>query len=750
VTTNARVAESGAAPALPSTTDVQPRAARSNAPKPRAVNASKSTGSKPAVLLCGNPNVGKTTLFNALTGESARVGNYPGITVERRAAQLKLETLEAELVDAPGTYSLSARSPEEQVAIAAALGLGGNPKPDLVVVVLDAGQLTRNLYLALQLAEFRLPLVLVLTMLDEVGDRQPLPERVGALFGVDCVGINPKRGDGVPNLRAAIERALNQRRLSDVPIAYSSQVHALRDRIASKLPDAWRQNVEHDRALSLWALLSISDDDELEVDQSLRAVCLEQRSEAEALGIDLDLEVVGARYQFIERELQGCYETAAAAPAGPGWTERLDRVLLHPVWGLAFFVLVMLCLFQSLFSWADPAIGWIENAVTWAEQGLTAKFPPSLLRDLVVQGIVGGVGNVIVFLPQIVLLFLLVGLLEDSGYMARIAYLMDRVLRGSGLQGKAFVPMLSGLACAVPAILSTRTMERRRDRILTMLVVPLMTCSARLPVYALLIGALFPPSKVFGLVPIQGLLMVAMYLFSTLIALLAAWVLGRTLVRGHRVPLLLELPRYRWPNLRTTLRMITQRTREFLVEAGTVILALTIGMWILLSFPKPEATSDAGSAPTAQLTSSEHAPPPSIEHTYGGRLGRALEPVVRPLGFDWKLAVGVIGAFSAREVFISTLGLVFGLDDTSDEALPLRDRMRAETRPDGSPAYPPLVGLSLMVFFALACQCMSTLGVVYRETRSVRWPLLLFAYMTTLAYAASFIVYQGGRLLGLG
>jgi len=370
---------------------------------------------------------------------------------------------------------------------------------------------------------------------------------------------------------------------------------------------------------------------------------------------------------------------------------------------------------------------------------------------LLTSGIIDGVGNVLVFLPQILLLFLFIGLLEDSGYMARVAYLMDRALRAVGLHGRAFVPMMSGFACAVPAIMATRTMERRRDRLLTMLVVPLMSCSARLPVYTLIIGALFPPSTVFGLLPVQGLLMVSIYLFSTVIALVAAAVLGRTLVRGRSVPLILELPPYRFPGLRSVLTMMWQRAGSFLREAGTVILGFTIVMWLLLSFPKLDHPAEgpvAGAAPTLDEGAAAGIAAQQLEQSFGGRLGKTLEPVIEPLGFDWKIGVGIVGAFAAREVFVSTLGLVYGLGEVGDDDAPLRDRMRAETRSDGLPVYTPLVGLSLMVFFALACQCMSTLAVVRRETQSWRWPIFLFGYMTALAWVASFVVYQGGRLLG--
>lgn len=710
------------------------------------------------VVLLGNPNVGKTTLFNVLTGQNERVGNYPGVTVERRVGQLRASGLDIDVVDVPGAYSLSARSMEEQVALCAALGLQGNPRPNLAIVVVDAGQLVRNLYLALQLVEFQVPVLLALTMMDEVADNPPNLEAVGAIFGVQCLAVNPRQNQGVDALTRSVVERLQVQRLGDAPVAYPLATRRDLDQVASALPSAWRRNVEHDRAMAAWALLSCADDDELEVPDGIRQACSLVRTAAEATGRDLELELIGARYGYIESQLRGVYSSSKPPVPKVDWTERFDSVLLHPVYGFALFLGIMLFIFQSLFSWTDPAISLIEQGVTAAQELLRQSVAPSFLTNLCIEGILGGVGNVIVFLPQILLLFFLIGLLEDSGYMARIAYLMDRVLRGVGLHGRAFVPMLSGLACAVPAVMATRTMERRRDRLLTMMVVPLMTCSARLPVYALVIGTLFPPTEVFGLVPVQGLLMVGMYVFSTVTTLLAAWLLGRTLVKGRHVPLLLELPRYRMPSWPNTIRSMWHRTREFLTEAGTVILGFTAVMWLLLSYPAAPAAPDLeGAQPSATVEVAPGEPTEpgiapryeptrsAIEFSYGGQLGHALEPVMAPLGFDWKLTVGIIGAFSAREVFVSTLALVYGLDAADEESAPLRERLRAETRADGKPAYTPLVGLSLLVFFALACQCMSTLAVVKRETQSWRWPIVMFTYMTALAYLASLLVYQGGR-----
>jgi len=716
------------------------------------------------VLLIGNPNTGKTTLFNRLTGQNARIGNYPGITVERRSGDLKIQRASgaprlAEVVDVPGAYSLSARSAEEQIALSALLGASENPRPDLCVVVVDAGQLARNLYLVVQLLEFDVKVVVALNMIDEVRENPPSESELARFLGVPCVATDARHGKGVSELLRAIDAALDAPARTAMRVRYPAALEDDLGRVAAALPAEWADNPERARALSLWALTSIEPDDELQgIPPALREQCLKVRAAAAAR--DLDQEVIATRYALIDREIPKLSPRLAKHPAKRKASERVDRVLLHPVFGFAIFVALMLIMFQSLFSWSDPAIRLIELCTSSVASFAEAHLPASLLRDLFTKGIIGGVGNVIVFLPQILLLFFCIGMLEDSGYMARVAFLMDRIMKALGLHGRAFVPMLSGFACAVPAILATRTMERQRDRLLTMLVVPLMTCSARLPVYTLIIGALFPPSRVFGWLPVQGLLMIAMYLFSTFITLIAAGVLGRTAVKGRRIPLILELPPYRLPSLTGTLRMMWQRAAMFLKEAGSGILIFTVLLWALLSFPRPATVDEPPPAAavihqqSANSTESS-APKPApaaaasaIEQSYGGRLGKAIEPVLRPLGFDWKIGVGLIGAFAAREVFVSTLGLVYGIGDADEDTSPLRDKIRAERAAGGGRAYSPLMGLSLMVFFALSCQCMSTLMVVYRETKTARWPLFMFGYMTTLAYVASFLVYQGGRLLG--
>jgi ferrous iron transport protein B len=721
---------------------------------------------RPQIVLAGNPNVGKTTLFNALTGLSAKVSNYPGITVDRRRGTMELGGATADVHDIPGTYSLHARSAEEAIAFDAIVGLGGAPVPDVVVLCIDATQVARSAYLLLQCQELGARCVVALTMIDEAKGATPDPRALGALLGCEVVGVTARTRAGISDLIAAIGRALRPRVTDPGGPASEPERPARRAiwrwtpepplaaaiaAVRTALPPAWTAGAPGaEDALALWALTCIeprtgaSDDDELDVPDALRAAAL-----AASAGLDLDRPIL-ARWAWLDREIPPLLRR----PPDRSRTERIDRILLHRVWGFGVFAAVMTVVFMSLFAWSAPVIDAIDGGFKALGEALRGALGAGVFTDFVVDGVIGGVGAVLVFLPQILLLFLFLGFLEDCGYLARIAYLMDRIMRSMNLHGRAFVPMLSGFACAIPAIMATRTMERRRDRILTMMVVPLMTCSARLPVYTLVIGALISGSALTG-----GLLMVGMYLFSVLASLAAAWTLSRTVppLRAKRLPFLIELPPYRWPRIPDVLRMMWSKSSMFLREAGTVILACSIALWALLAFPRelPAGAPDyaaliaaaTGAEDKQALENAQKAE--LLAHSYGGRLGRALEPAIAPLGFDWKIGVGIVGAFAAREVFVSTLGIVYSVGGDADEGSePLRKALREEQRPDGSPAYTPLVGLALMIFFALACQCMSTLAVVRRETRSWRWPAFLFGYMTSLAWIVAFLVYQGGRLLG--
>ncbi len=691
------------------------------------------------VAIAGNPNTGKTSLFNRLTGANARVGNYAGVTVEREEATWRLPGVDVELVDIPGTYSLAARSGEEQVAVRAIFGLDGSPRPQLVVLVVDSTQLVRNLYLALQLAEAELPFVIALNLADVARKAgvQPDASRVSAAFGVPVVLVSAQTGEGIAALGAAVVEALENPPKPRVTLAYPA---ALEADLGGLIPYAEAARPGEARALSLWSILSVEEGDELlGVPVAVRTVVGAIRARAAAAGRDPDLEIVGTRYRYLEAQDFG----AAAPQAGISFSERVDGVVLHPLSGAALFLVVMTLMFQALFAWSAPAVALVESAFSAVGAGLVAVLPAGVFTDLVVDGVVAGVGSVVVFLPQILLLFCFIGFLEDCGYMARVAFLVDRMMKSVGLHGRAFVPMLSGYACAVPAIMATRTLERRRDRLLTMMVVPLMSCSARLPVYTLVVATVFADdSRVLGL-STRAVSMVGMYLFSTGMALVAAGVLGRTLLRGPQIPLLLELPPYRMPRLPTVLRQMWLRARAFLTEAGTTILVATVILWGLLYFPRHEA--EIVDVPVA----AEVAASAQLEHSYGGRLGQLIEPVIRPLGFDWKIGVGLVGSFAAREVFVSTMGVMYGIGGEADEtSTSLKDRMKGETRADGTPLWTPLTGVSLMVFFALSAQCLSTIAVVRRESRSWAWAAFLFTYMTVLAWVASLVVYTGGIWLG--
>ncbi len=697
----------------------------------------------PLVAIAGNPNTGKTTLFNALTGARAKVGNYPGVTVERRSGTVTTTRGPIELVDIPGSYSIIARTGEEQIAFSALAGLGG-PRPDAVVVCVDATHAARGAYLALQVQELGLRVVIALTLIDEAGAAAPDARALAAELGCEVVPLVARHGVGIAELIAAIERAL----AAGPAVAIqrwqpSPALAAALAPVRAALPETWPGG----DAIALWALQSLDTDDELrDIPEAVRRVV-----GASALpGPAIDDEVIAARWRWLDAHVAPLVKR----PPDRSGTLRVDRVLLHRFAGFAIFVAIMVVVFMALFSWTAPAIDGIDDGFSWLRATVHDALPDGIVGDFIADGVIAGVGSVLVFLPQILLLFLFIGLLEDCGYMARVAFLMDRVMKAMNLHGKAFVPMLSGYACAVPAILATRTMERQRDRLLTMLVVPLMTCSARLPIYTLIIGALFAGSGWT-----QSLLMVGMYGFSVATALVAAFVLSRTIkpLRAKRLPFVIELPPYRLPSVRDVLRQMWDRTSMFLREAGTVILGCTIALWALLYFPRelPQGSPDydamIAQAPGAELKQElGNAKAGAIlRNSYGGRLGRAIEPAIAPLGFDWKIGIGIVGAFAAREVFISTMGVVYSVGEDADEDNPrLRSAMTQEKRADGTAVYTPLVGLSLMIFFALACQCMSTLAVVKRETGGYRWPLFLFTYMTILAWVVSFTVYQGGRLLG--
>ena len=690
------------------------------------------------VLVAGNPNSGKSTIFNALTGARAHVANYPGVTIDRVSASLAGGGGRAiELVDLPGTYSLSARSREEQIAVDALLGRG-LPAPQAVVVVVDAAALGRALFLAIEVMATGVPVVIALNMSDEAARDGIVIDtaRLEAMTGAEVVRTVATRSEGIASLRDAIARAADKAPsdalLLERPAALQADIAELE---AAILAARVLERPGAARAWATWLLLSLDDsgaDDLAGIPPALRALTLAIRQRAAAAGRNVDLEIISSSYQRVDTIVD---EVVRRRPdERRRRTDRIDSVLTHGLYGGVVFALVMLVVFQALFTWSEPAIALIESMVAGVQDVVASALPAGPLTDLLVNGIIAGVGNVVVFVPQIGLLFLFIGLLEDSGYLARVAFVIDRLMRSVGLNGRAFVPMLSGFSCAVPAVMATRTIESRADRLLTMLVLPLMSCSARLPVYVLVTATVFAPGARLGVLSAGAVLLFAMYMLSVVAALTAAAVLRRTVLKGPGATLVLELPPYRLPAPRVLAFNVWQRVRAFLIGAGTVILALTIILWALLSYPRASAAA-AGD---------------QLRQSFAGRLGHAIEPAIEPLGFDWRIGVGIIGAFAAREVFVSTLAIVFDIESAEGDDEPLREALRAATWPDGRRLMTPLAGVSLMVFFVLACQCMSTIAVVRRESGTWRWPIFMLAYMTVLAYGASLAVYQIGSRLGLG
>ena len=638
------------------------------------------------IAITGNPNTGKTSLFNALTGLRQKVANYPGVTVETKEGQWQIApALSPErVIDLPGLYSLEATSLDEEIARDVLLGRAQKIRqPDVVVITVDATNLNRNLYLATQLIETGIPVVVALTMFD-LAERSGLRidvRKLSAALGVQVVPVIAKRRSGIADLGRAVMNAATA-----FPRGNSEFV---------------RQNWSSVRAGSWQELLT-------------------------------------ARYRWIETVVAEAVETVHSKQ--PNLSERIDGVVTHKFLGPLILFLVMLLIFQTIFSWANLPMNLIDHVFSAFGSLLRVYLPAGLLTDLLVDGVIAGVGGVLVFLPQILLLLFFNTLLEDTGYMARAAFLMDRLMRAVGLSGKAFVPLLSSFACAVPGIMATRTIENARDRVATIMIAPFMSCSARLPVYTLMIAAFFSGQTVFGVMSLGAVIILGMYLLGIAVAIVVGWILKHTVLKGPSLPFAMELPPYRMPNLSNVAHTLLARVGAFLRQAGTVILAISILMWFLVSFPRSQASNGTNDSAI------------QVENSYAGRAGHHIEPLIAPLGFDWKIGIGLISSFAARETVISTLSIIYnvGADSTATQSTSLVAAIRNAKRADGSRVWTPLVALSLMVFFVLACQCMSTVAIVRRETNSWSWPLFMVGYMLVLAYVASFITYQGGRLLGLG
>jgi len=747
------------------------------AEKPRTEQSQAGSRHSCYVAVTGNPNCGKTTLFNALTGLRAKVGNYAGVTVERKEGKLlgAPAGTEIRVLDLPGTYSLSPNSLDEQISRDVLMNrLPELPRPDLIVVVVDASNLQRNLYYATQVVELGHPTIIALNMVDvaENNGRAINEKKLAEALGVPVVPVVANTGKGVPVLREKIV-SLARGKVETKPELFCQlpglfRIEALN--LAELLAATFS---ERKLQATAEALLILTNERALASSQShypqkVQDAVAAARKRLEAHGVDWRGAPIEWRYARVA-EIQQAVTTELVPPSETA-SDKLDRVFTHKIWGTVIFIAVMALIFQSIFTFAKWPMDGLQFCVDWLGAQVGHLIPPGDLNDLLVNGAIAGVGAVIVFLPQILLLFLFIGFLEDTGYMARAAFLMDRLMSKVGLHGKSFIPMLSSYACAIPGIMATRTIETPKDRLVTILVAPLMSCSARLPVYTLLIAACIPDRKVFGFFKLTGLTMLSMYLLGTVVALLMAWVFKKTLLKGETPMLIMELPPYKRPLLRVVLRHMWDRSKLFIKRAGTVILGINIILWFLATYPKMNVESLSRStteSSTAQADSATrasevrvHASMPKVEHepgeqlrrSFAGHMGRAIEPIIAPLGFDWKIGIGIVMSFAAREVFVSTMSTVYnvGNDSAASGTGSLAKTLREQKRPDGTPVYTTLVAVTLMVFYVFALQCVSTVAVVRRETNSWKWPLFQWFYMGILAWVLAFVTYQGGRLLGWG
>lgn len=696
----------------------------------------------PIIALVGNPNCGKTSLFNALTGLRQKTGNFPGVTVDRKSGTMRLDSqTDVRIVDLPGTYSLYPKSPDEQVVLDVLANPQSPDYPNVTVVVADASNLKRNLLLFSQVVDLGFHTILALNMVDvaEAHGLELDDELLSERLGVPVVFINAKSGEGLDNLRFAIKGELLEHAERPKPTYPLTRIS--RDFI-EEVKDKFR--IDNDYLALLMAGQS----------QKLRFLSQEHKGQ---------LEDISLRHRFEQTDFQAKETVDRYALLGKiaeesvrpknnvrpkTLTRKLDRILLHPIWGYLVFFLILLLIFNSIFSLAEYPMDWIETGVAALSDWVKSVLPEGLLTSLLTDGLIAGIGGVVVFIPQIAFLFTFISLLEESGYMARVMVLMDKLMRKVGLNGRSVVPLISGVACAVPAIMSARTIQSRKDRLITIMVTPLVSCSARLPIFTVMIGLVVPEKTVYGIFNYQGLALMGFYLMGFVSALVSAWVMKKILKVKDRSFFVMEMPVFQLPRFNHVALTVWNAVRAFVMEAGKVIVAVSIILWVLASYGPGDSFEKA-----ERQVRTEHPSLPEedlkneiasaqLEASYAGRFGHFIEPVIRPLGYDWKIGIALLTSFAAREVFVGTMSTIYSLggDDDTDT---VRNKMRTEINPEtGGPRFTPAVAFSLLVFYVFAMMCMSTLATTYRETKSWWYPFIQFTYMTGLAYVAAFVTYQ--------
>ena len=704
------------------------------------------------IALAGNPNTGKTAIFNLLTGLNQKVSNYPGITVERKLGTMHLKNKQAiQVLDLPGSYSLTPESFDEHIVSDEIFSwLHAVEKPSLILSVVDVENLSRNLYLTSQLLDLGIPVIVVLNMMDRIREGslvlspQQLKERLGA---ADVVPISAIEKNGMEHLKDSILTNLKSPPyldIEDIPFEITGIIRSalqpmyqfFKEKMQYSPRFAWAQSVRitgRKEAIKLYESVnsghtSLNKQDLIKLNK-IHSVVQQNLNGNTPDQSTLEPQL---RYRWIDGVLLKKEAGDSVVLSKKTKSEKLDKILTHKLWGPFIFIGVLYLIFQSVFSWAVLPMNWVNNTVAQFGNWIYLVMPENIIRDLMVEGVIGGVGAVLVFMPQIIFLVLFMALMEDTGYMARIAFMLDRLMSKLGLHGRSVLPLMTGYACAIPGIMATRTIDSWKERLVTILILPLMSCSARLPVYALMIGAFIPPIRFFGIVDAQGLTMVVMYFLGTVTALILAVIFSRWIKVEGKSTFIMEMPPYRVPLMRSIFRQVYIRVKQFVTDAGKIILVISVILWVLASFPKTEKGQN-------------------IKTSYAGEIGKVIEPFIRPLGFDWKIGISLLTSFAAREVMVSTLATIYNVESDGGNVVKLTDALQKDKNPEtGKPTYTVLTGISIMVFFVFAAQCMATFAVVRRETNTWKWPLFMIFYMTGLAYVMSFIVYQGGLLIGVG
>lgn len=696
------------------------------------------------IALVGNPNTGKSTLFNLLTGLNQKIGNFPGITVDKKVGFCKLTSGKvAEVIDLPGTYSLYPKSKDESIVFQVLADKANSSYPDVIVLVADATNLRRNLLLYSQVADLGLPMVLALNMTD-MAQKEGIDINVNLLaerLGIQVVAISARSKTGLSELKQAIEnttKIATQAKGADILALAPEAISEVKARIKSD-NDYYAMQVLHQHQ----HLDIFSEADHVAFEKIKKTHDFETSKIQTAETI--------ARYRHLGTVLTGVIKDTGAEKKF-AFSDKIDAILTNKFWGFLIFIGILFFIFNSIFSWSTYPMEMIELGFMKLTELGHEYLPDGVLTNLLLDGVLAGLGGVVVFIPQIAILFAFISILEDTGYMARVTFMMDRIMRKFGLSGKSVVPMIGSLACAVPSIMSARNIESWKDRIITIMVAPLVSCSARLPVYTLLIGLVVPEKMVWGFINLQGLTLMGMYLISIVAAILVAFVMKFIIKAKEKSYFIMELPVYRMPRWSNVLLTMYEKSKTFVFEAGKVIIAISIVLWVMASYGPGdrfaeidkkyeaiEAQKDSVQISTLERDKSAE----KLENSYAGILGHTIEPVIKPLGFDWKIGIALITSFAAREAFVGTMATIYSVDGGDEEVGTIRDKMRAAVNPDtGLPVFTFATAFSLMLFYAFAMQCMSTVAVVFRETKSWKWPLIQLTYMTAMAYVASLIAYQ--------